>query len=247
MPPREAYPGRALRENDSRREIVRRLQVRLNEVGCGTLVVDGAFGPQTLSSVLLFQTRRGLEADGIVGPATWAALFALPEYVVTDARGSLLRGVLEVARRQVGVRESGGPNRGPEVEKFLASVGLGPGYAWCAAFAYFCFEQSAKALRIPNPAVRTASVHKAFNDAPPAARVLPGDTVDTPPSPGSIYCIDHGHGRGHCGLVLAIRETGILGFEGNTNAGGSREGDGVYRRSRRRAEINLGFVDYSRV
>ncbi|MGW3865106.1 protein kinase domain-containing protein, partial [Streptomyces sp. NPDC005047] len=36
--------------------------------------VDGDFGPKTRSGVVIFQERAGLDADGIVGPATWRAL-----------------------------------------------------------------------------------------------------------------------------------------------------------------------------
>ncbi|MFE0201674.1 protein kinase [Streptomyces sp. NPDC058985] len=36
--------------------------------------VDGDFGPKTHSGVVIFQKRAGLDADGIVGPATWQAL-----------------------------------------------------------------------------------------------------------------------------------------------------------------------------
>ncbi|WP_188112148.1 hypothetical protein [Aquimarina sp. RZ0] len=41
--------------------------------------------------------------------------------------------VKELYDSQVGVRETGGANRGLQVERYLASVDLGSGYAYCAA------------------------------------------------------------------------------------------------------------------
>lgn len=38
------------------------------------LVVDGKFGDKTLQRVRMYQQSRGLAADGVVGPMTWAAL-----------------------------------------------------------------------------------------------------------------------------------------------------------------------------
>ena len=54
----------------------------------------------------------------------------------------LAAAALRYAQSQVGQREQPkGSNRGPMVDKYLASVGLQPGYAWCQAFVYWCYLQ----------------------------------------------------------------------------------------------------------
>jgi len=55
------------------KETVKYLQSKLNAVGA-SLVVDGIFGAKTEAAVIAFQRAKGLTADGIVGPKTWAAL-----------------------------------------------------------------------------------------------------------------------------------------------------------------------------
>lgn len=49
------------------------LQHLLNVEGV-KVTIDGEFGPKTETAVKVFQMAKGLEADGIVGPATWAEL-----------------------------------------------------------------------------------------------------------------------------------------------------------------------------
>lgn len=75
------YPGQLIRVG-SRGADVERIQRCLNTVGVRypdipRLNVDGAFGPITQNSVMVFQRLFGLNPDGIVGPMTWAAL--MPE------------------------------------------------------------------------------------------------------------------------------------------------------------------------
>jgi peptidoglycan hydrolase-like protein with peptidoglycan-binding domain len=58
---------------------VRRLQKRISAEGYDTNGVDGRFGPHTETAVKKFQVDYGLVVDGIVGPATWAAVDSLPD------------------------------------------------------------------------------------------------------------------------------------------------------------------------
>ena len=49
------------------------LQGDLNDLGA-SLLVDGGFGPETSKALKAFQTANGLLADGLIGPASWAAI-----------------------------------------------------------------------------------------------------------------------------------------------------------------------------
>ncbi len=249
-----AYPGRAVREGDGRTDVVRQVQQRLADAGCGPLAVDGVFGDGTASAVKLFQTRRDLVADGIVGPTTWDALFLEPPVVTDQAPSPLLAAVLTAAngQLQLRVRETPGtPNRGPQVDQYVRSVGLDPagGYSWCQAFVYWCFAQAAASLNVANPCVRTAGVLDHWNRAPPLTRIDEQAAFDDPRlvRPGAVFIIDHGGGKGHAGLVTQVVSGAVATVEGNTNQAGSREGDGVYTHTRSIASITKGFIDYSKL
>ncbi|MGW1954051.1 DUF6777 domain-containing protein [Streptomyces sp. NPDC001920] len=57
-------------------EAVTRLQRALTAALGKTVVVDGDFGTVTENAVRSYQSSRGLEPDGVVGPQTWTALQA---------------------------------------------------------------------------------------------------------------------------------------------------------------------------
>src|SRR5262245_55460326 len=114
-----SFPGQVISAGSKDAASVLAIQRRLNQVGCGPVAEDGAFGPETADAVELFQARSvdqhgsPLVVDGRVGPMTWAALFG-PAPAVEIAETPLHTAVLEVAGSQVGVMEEPpGSNRGP--------------------------------------------------------------------------------------------------------------------------------------
>jgi hypothetical protein len=55
---------------ESRKDDVRWLQERLNDLMGAGLEVDGIYGPLTRAAVRSFQEREGLQVDGVAGPIT---------------------------------------------------------------------------------------------------------------------------------------------------------------------------------
>jgi hypothetical protein len=142
-----------------------------------------------------------------------------------------------------------GSNTGPEVDKYLQSVGLGPGYAWCAAFVYWTFEKAATTLNVLNPVIKTAGVLDHWNKAGRARirRLLPDDVQEdfSLIKPGLIFVMRLEGNDGHTGIVEGFRDDRLITIEGNTNISGGREGVGVFRRtSRKLSDINKGFISY---
>ena len=66
---------------------VERLQRLLAAAGFNPGAVDGRFGPATEAALIAFQRARGLLADGVAGPLTWASLDGRPLPSPADATG----------------------------------------------------------------------------------------------------------------------------------------------------------------
>lgn len=252
---------RSISRNDPDERLVRSIQEALNEAGAGPLQVDGHFGEATENAVKLFQARAAepdgtpLIADGIVGPRTFAALMNFPEGMsieIAPVESALLARVIQIARAEEGIMEDPlGSNRGPRVDEYIRSVGLNPAndsYAWCTCFIYWAFNEACQALGRANPLAKSASVHKMWNttSGPTIRRIDPTEARKNPElvKPGHVFFLDTGGGKGHAGIVVGNVNGVLETIEGNSNAGGSREGKGVYhRRSRRVTSIDLGFIE----
>jgi CHAP domain len=260
------YPGRIIKAGEQDGSIVIALKRQLNSVlgidGDPTLRLDpedASFGPKMKQVIKLFQARnvdgegRPLRQDGEVGSLTWTALFG-HDTVATSAASSdaLLGRVLTVAAAEEAkpVREvPRNSNRGPEVDAYLQRAGVSPGLSWCCAFVYWCFDEAAQALGRTNPMVKTAGCldHWQRAAAMGAQRIPAAKAVANPGlvKPGMVFIVDHGSGLGHTGLVEKTAGGLLTTIEGNTDASRTREGGGVYRLTRKVAEINKGFIDYA--
>ncbi len=91
----------------SRGDSVTALQKKLNEKGF-SLAVDGVFGPETRKAVRNYQTREGLQVDGIVGEETWGSLlYEPPQPASPTVSGDVLQGVSDETAGRLASLEQG--------------------------------------------------------------------------------------------------------------------------------------------
>ena len=124
-------------------------------------------------------------------------------------------------------QEEQGHNAGPFVTMLLKAIGLGPGYAWCAAF------------------VSWVLVKAGFRGGPKFGRGRVKNWVDWAYENGCLYYSNPKRGdlfawvnrdlTGHIGFVLSVPDFDgtFRSIEGNTNIDGAREGDRVMKRARK--------------
>jgi hypothetical protein len=153
----------------------------------------------------------------------------------------------EYAKQFIGRQETAGPNRGPLVDKWKGEVSKGlveQPIPWCACFGFSMLAEVAgiskhmlaAALGFDSDSWYPESTHSWLDQAKKAGRIT------TSPVRGDFFLLLDEHGQPHhlgiidqdgCPAVGATMAT----VEGNTvpgHVGGpsSREGDGVYARTR---------------
>ena len=149
-----------------------------------------------------------------------------------------------IARSQVGTKEIGGNNRGPQIVEYQKATWLEPGaWPWCAAFVCWCIREWLKnpsvngTLSLSDPEAwrpKTAGAWDMANWARKHGRPIFGETAEV--RAGDLILFDFSH----IGLVVEAAPVGvdrIVTVEGNTNGAGDRDstaGDGVWEKERSR-------------
>lgn len=131
--------------------------------------------------------------------------------------------LVQLAAKEIGVREKTGNNDGIRVEEYLASVNLKKGQPWCAAFICYIYHQAG--LAKPS----TGWTPDMFPSSRLSKSALPGNIA-------GIY-FPALKRIAHVGLITKTEGDWIITTEGNTNITGSREGDGVYLKWRHRRTV----------
>lgn len=145
---------------------------------------------------------------------------------------------IDTARKYLGKQETAGANRGPLIDQWCADLSVPKGVYWCGVFvghtlieAYGLNDKATlrKALGFASPFYVDAA-----NDWYQQSKTLQRVGIDGV-TPGDLFVLLAADGRAeHIGFVITppdeMRKFHTI--EGNTNNGGSRNGDGVYERDR---------------
>lgn len=214
-------------------DLVSALQKQLSDRGF-TCEIDGHFGQATEAMVVEFQLSDELTPDGIVGPATWAALAASPGVGLAgdmSARALIVgldqspeRSALMHALDWVGERETR-PNWSPRLAQIVDgwwSEPIPP--PWCALWASHILRESV-GPRWP----RLGSARDVWNLARGWSAIvapvnaLPGDLFcmgrtsgsGTPRAVGHAKLSGEWFGPGHVGFIVARVGDSARTIEGN--------------------------------
>jgi hypothetical protein len=144
------------------------------------------------------------------------------------------------ALTKLGVKESGGNNKGKELQPFFAADNYKPnatddGYAWCASFVCWCFQvvlagRSVSFKRPTTPSAFGFIEWSLAQDASTNTKHEPMGDIKR----GDLVIFKFSH----IGIAIADAVDGkIQTVDGNSNAAGSREGNCVTKKTRSVSQV----------
>lgn len=150
--------------------------------------------------------------------------------------------IVRLAAGEVGVEEIDGSNCGPRVNQYKAATNLPADeeWPWCAAFVCWLVREAMNEAGLKETAgfrrPTTASAwgfekwslaqdRSTGTSKPPGGDIEPGDIV--------VFTFSH------IGIAISAPDANgyVRTIEGNTDAAGSREGGGVFRKLRKVSQI----------
>jgi len=159
--------------------------------------------------------------------------------------------LVAVARREIGKKETEGPNEGPDVRKYQKATWLDPGpWYWCAAFVCWCVAKAVELTGLRPFSGKLPRTAGAFDFANWADDKHPDTGKYMARSGKGVIVLDPKTNRVEFGDIVIYKSSHIgiassgensarnfSAVEGNTNDGGSRNGDGTYERNRNASEL----------
>lgn len=157
-----------------------------------------------------------------------------PEVPVNQAAA-----VIATAKKYIGVHEGKSGGSWNNDNPFAKSMGWANGQAWCASFVCAVFKEVGLLGLIATPSPGVDQLAVGFKKA---------GRYSEYPALGAVVFYGSPADLNHTGIVVAYNADTITTVEGNTNDNGSREGDGVYLKTRLRRSANVvgyGYPKYA--
>lgn len=187
------------------------LQHLLHALGYDNVQKSGIFDDVTKNAVIAFQNEKGLDADGVVGQATWAAIFA--DYQV-PAAGTGVEKLVNVAKYELSLafQEDNDNNITPYGQWYGMNS-----QPWCAMFVSWCaYHAGLLDIKIPRFAYCPTGVNwyegrGKFFRSNSNYKVRIGDTV--------FFWSTTDNAVGHTGIMIGATADTITTIEGNASNG----------------------------
>ena len=184
-------------------ETVERIQRALTVRGFLPGAIDGIWGRRTIAAIKAFQKSQGLEADGIVGANTSAALFA---DAALQHAAPLLPWLTE-AKNLVGTKEILGSRSNPAILNWAENLDInyaGDDVPWCGLFVAHCMGATMSDEVLPSN--------------PLGARQWEKFGVPIEPRLGAVMIFwreSHASGKGHVGFYTGEDDSAYRILGGN--------------------------------